>query len=79
MLTRRPSQPGEAKLRYLDGDIQVLAAGDFVVCAVTGRKIPLQALRYWSVDYQEPYADAAAASRRMSGPGQTGGGNGTGS
>ncbi|MEO0786917.1 MAG: DUF2093 domain-containing protein [Pseudomonadota bacterium] len=56
-----------ARVRYLDGDLQVLEPGDFVVCAVTGRKIPLQALRYWSVDLQEAYADAEAAGKRMSG------------
>jgi hypothetical protein len=61
-----PSQPaGEARLRYLDADIEVLAPGDYVVCAVTNRKIPVQALRYWSVDRQEAYWDADAASSRM--------------
>ena len=65
MLTKRPGQPGEARVRYLDGDLQVLETGDYVVCAVTGRKIPLQALRYWNVDLQEPYATAEAASQRM--------------
>ncbi|MEQ9435038.1 MAG: DUF2093 domain-containing protein [Hyphomonas sp.] len=65
MLTRSDRQAGEARLRYLDADIQVLSPGDFVVCAVTGRKIPLQALRYWSVDLQEAYWDAAAAGTRM--------------
>lgn len=53
---------GEAKLRYLDGDFQVIAPGAFVRCAVTGRSIPLSELRYWSVDEQEPYVDAAAAN-----------------
>lgn len=52
---------GEAKLRYLDGDFQVISPGTFVRCAVTGRSIPLGELRYWSVDHQEAYADAAAA------------------
>ena len=65
MLTRSNRQAGEARLRYLDADVQVLAPGDFVVCAVTGRKVPLQALRYWSVDLQEAYWDAAAAGTRM--------------
>jgi len=65
MLTRSNRQAGEARLRYLDADIQVLAPGDFVVCGVTGRKIPLQARRYWSVDRQEPYWDAVAAGTRM--------------
>lgn len=65
MLTRSDRPTGEARLRYLDADIEVLSPGDHVTCAVTGRKIPLQALRYWSVDRQEAYWDAAAAASRM--------------
>jgi hypothetical protein len=55
---------GEAKLRYLDGEVQVIAPGDFVRCAVTGRIIPLEELRYWSVELQEAYTDAAASLKR---------------
>lgn len=55
---------GEAKLRYLDSDYQVVAPGSFVVCAVTGQAIPLSELRYWSVDRQEAYVDAAASLER---------------
>lgn len=63
MLTKplRPRLPGEAVLKYLDGSFEIVAAGEFVLCAVTGRRIPLGVLRYWSVDRQEPYADIAAA------------------
>jgi len=46
---------GEARLRYLDADFDVLAPGSYVTCAVTGQRIPLDELRYWSVDRQEPY------------------------
>lgn len=56
---------GEAKVRYLDGEVQVLAQGDFVRCAVTGAMIPLAELRYWNVDLQEPYATAEASLNRM--------------
>ena len=56
---------GEAKLKYLDGEVQVLTPGDFVRCAVTGRTIPLEELRYWSVELQEAYADAAASLKRF--------------
>ena len=56
---------GEAKLKYLDGEVQVLTPGDFVRCAVTRRVIPLEDLRYWSVELQEPYADAAASLKRF--------------
>ena len=55
---------GEARLRFLDGEFQVLSPGDFVRCAVTGRTIPLDELRYWSVELQEAYADAAASLKR---------------
>jgi hypothetical protein len=53
--------PSEASVRYLDGDYVVLKQGSFVRCAISGKPIPLDELFYWSVDRQEPYADAAAA------------------
>jgi hypothetical protein len=65
MLKKTDRLPGEAAIVYLDGDLRLESPGDFVLCAVTGRKIPLQALRYWCVDRQEAYVDAAAASARM--------------
>lgn len=55
---------GEAKLHYLDGEYEVLVPGGYVVCAVTGTHIPLDALRYWSVDLQEAYANPEVATRR---------------
>lgn len=51
----------EAKLRYLDGDYQILTSGSHVICAMTGAQIPLDELRYWSVARQEAYADAATS------------------
>lgn len=47
-----------AVIRYLDGDFEIIRPGTHVVCAVTGDLIPLQELRYWNVDMQEPYRDA---------------------
>jgi len=55
---------GEAKLRFLDGEVQVVTPGAFVRCAVTGRAIPLDELRYWSVELQEAYVDAATSLKR---------------
>jgi hypothetical protein len=40
---------------------RVLQAGDHVLCAVTGQRIALEALRYWSIARQEPYASAEAS------------------
>ncbi len=54
-----------ATLEYLDGEYRIVSPGAYVVCAVTGEKIPLEALRYWSVDLQEAYAGPAAALMRM--------------
>lgn len=60
----RMGRGGEARLRYLDGDFQVLSPGAFVRCAVTGAEIPLDELKYWSVALQEAYVDAAASLKR---------------
>jgi hypothetical protein len=54
----------EASIRYLDGDFQVVTPGAFVRCAVTGKSIPLDELKYWSVARQEPYVDAEASLQR---------------
>jgi hypothetical protein len=62
---------GEARLVYHDGKYDVLAPGAYVVCAVTGAHIPLEALRYWSVDLQEPYANPGVATARMQEKGLT--------
>ena len=50
-----------ARLHYLPGTFRVLSNGDHVVCAVTGARIPLHELRYWSVERQEAYVDADAS------------------
>ena len=52
---------GEAVLEYFDADFEIVRPGRFVRCAVTQAQIPLEALRYWNVDKQEAYVDAAAA------------------
>ena len=43
---------GEAQLKYLDGDFDVIMPGAYVICAVTGKQIALENLRYWSVAQQ---------------------------
>ena len=51
----------EARIHYLAGTFRILATGDYVRCAVTGTAIPVEELLYWSVERQEPYADASAS------------------
>ncbi len=55
---------GEARLEFLDGDFRVIAPGAYVVCAMTGEHIPLDELKYWSVDRQEAYASPEAVLQR---------------
>jgi hypothetical protein len=50
-----------ARVHYLAGTFRLLSDGDHVVCAVTGAKIALHELKYWSVERQEPYVDAEAS------------------
>jgi hypothetical protein len=57
--------PGEAEVRYLDGDFRVIKRGAFVRCAVTGAAIPLEELKYWSAVRQEAYATPEAVMRRL--------------
>jgi hypothetical protein len=56
---------GLAELDYLDGEYRVVKPGAFVICAVSGQQIPVDALRYWSVDLQEAYASPELALRRF--------------
>lgn len=60
----RSPTAGEAEIRYLDGDFRIVRPGAFVRCAVTGIAIPLDELKYWSVDLQEAYAGPEAALQR---------------
>lgn len=56
---------GEAEIKYLDGDFRVVRPGAFVRCAVTGVPIPLEELKYWNVELQEPYATPEAVLQRQ--------------
>jgi hypothetical protein len=56
-----------ARRHYGDGDFAVLKPGRFVICAVTGLRIPIEQLRYWSATLQEAYAGPAEALQRWRG------------
>lgn len=56
---------GEAVVEYLDANLRLVKPGAYVVCAVTGERIPLDKLRYWSVDHQEAYASPEAVMQRL--------------
>jgi hypothetical protein len=55
---------GEAEVKYLDGDFRVVRPGSFVRCAVTGTPIPIEELKYWSVERQEAYVSPEAVLQR---------------
>jgi hypothetical protein len=54
-----------ATLHYGPNGFRVVTPGSYVLCAVTAERIPLEALRYWSAERQEPYASAEIATRRL--------------
>ena len=51
-----------AKLKYLPNNFDIMEEGDHVICAISGKKIPLQNLNYWNVDEQEAYFSYVEAS-----------------
>lgn len=55
---------GEAQVQYLDGDFRVISPGTYVRCAITDVRIPLDELKYWSVDLQEAYSVPSAVLQR---------------
>ena len=63
-MMNRMENSGPARLRYKDAEFEVLVSGAYVLCAMTGRQIMLDELKYWSVDRQEPYANVQASVQR---------------
>ena len=51
-----------ARLKYLPNNFEIMEEGDHVVCAISGKKIPLEKLNYWNVDEQEAYYSYVEAS-----------------
>ena len=51
-----------AKIKYLPNNYKVIDDGDYVICAVSGKKIPLIELTYWNVELQEAYYSYIEAS-----------------
>ncbi len=54
-----------ARLYYMANNTRVVTPGDHVICAVSGARIALEDLRYWSVTRQEAYASAALATEAL--------------
>ena len=53
-----------AKIKYLPNNFQIIQQGDYVECAVSGKKISLENLTYWNVDLQEAYFSYVEAFKK---------------
>ena len=53
-----------AKIKYFPNNFQIIETGDYVVCAVSGKKIDIQNLTYWNVELQEAYFSYKEASQK---------------
>ena len=53
-----------AKIKYLPNNFEVIERGDYVICSVSGKKIPLDKLSYGNVELQEPYFSYIEASKK---------------
>tara|TARA_A100001011_G_scaffold396675_1_gene495164 strand:+ start:1366 stop:1566 length:201 start_codon:yes stop_codon:yes gene_type:complete len=45
----------KAKLKFGPNTFEIIEDGDYVECAVSGKKIPIKDLLYWNVELQEAY------------------------
>tara|TARA_X000000368_G_scaffold368960_1_gene317240 strand:+ start:282 stop:470 length:189 start_codon:yes stop_codon:yes gene_type:complete len=44
-----------AKIKYFPNNFQIIEPGDYVICAVSNKKISIEDLTYWNVELQEAY------------------------
>lgn len=65
MLMNASERP--ARLHFEPNGFRLISPGTHVVCAVSGERIELDLLRYWSVTRQEPYASCELATKRLLG------------
>ncbi|MEG3149033.1 DUF2093 domain-containing protein [Sphingomonas sp. ZT3P38] len=63
MLMSNTDRP--ARLHYMANGFRVLSTGDHVVCAISGQRVALEELRYWSVARQEAYATPELATQAL--------------
>ena len=54
----------KAKLKYNASNFEIIKDGDYVVCAVSGKNIPIKQLTYWNVELQEAYFSPREAQER---------------
>jgi len=55
----------KAKLVYKHNSFDIVEEGNFVVCAISGKEIPLNELSYWNVELQEAYYSPLEVKKRF--------------
>ena len=53
-----------ATIKYLPNNFKIIENGDYVICAVSGKKIYLDKLTYWNVELQEAYFSYIEADKK---------------
>ena len=54
----------KAKLIFKHNYFEIIEQGDYVLCAISGKKIDLKNLNYWNVNLQEAYFSPIEANER---------------
>ena len=55
----------KAKLNYKHNSFDIIEEGNFVLCAVSGKEIPVDQLTYWNVELQEAYFSPIEVDKRF--------------
>ncbi len=54
----------KAKLKFNPNNFEIVEKGDYVICAISRKKIPLKELTYWNVELQEAYYSPEEVKKR---------------
>ena len=55
----------KAKLIFKHNYFEIIEDGDYVLCAISNKKILIQSLNYWNVDLQEAYYSPKEVNERF--------------
>ncbi len=55
----------KAKLIFKHNYFEIIEQGDYVLCAISGKKIDLKNLNYWNVNLQEAYFSPIEVNERI--------------
>ena len=54
----------KAKLKYNPNNFEIIEEGEYVLCSVSKKEIPLNQLTYWNVELQEAYFSPKEVQQR---------------